>query len=220
MSALVRFQGKVIWIPTTFGEAPTMIEGTCDAEVGKESSLDMGNDDEPLVKTDEKKEECSSEIDVGSACSRGGESDTRRAVDSDLWLYRDRTVALLKRYARMAVESGRLPSLIGRECFGTRVTPYAMASFEDMAIFVHDMRAALNKLTHLQQQLITWNVLEEFSQYEIAQLLGCTRRWIEWQISDALDELTGVLVWRGIVRQEGRKNEAAVSDSIEGKNIC
>ena len=36
----------------------------------------------------------------------------------DLWLYRDRTVGLLKRYLRYSVEVGRLPSLLGREFFG------------------------------------------------------------------------------------------------------
>lgn len=116
------------------------------------------------------------------------------------WVYRNHTVVLLKQYARMAVESGRLPSLLGRECFRTRVTPYAMGSFEDMAIFVHDMEAALGRLGDFQQQLITLNVLEEFTQWEIARLLGCTTRWIEWQVSDALDELSGVLVKCGMVR--------------------
>jgi hypothetical protein len=126
----------------------------------------------------------------------------------DPWLHRDRTVALLKQYARMAVESGRLPSLLGRECFGTRVTPYAMASFEDMAIFVHDMQTALSQLDELQQQLITLNVLEEFAQWEIARELQCTTRWIEWQVSDALDDLSGELVKRGLLScQERRENE-------------
>jgi len=198
-----------------------MIEGRNEIGYGGEPSLHMGIEDESVVKTDEE-QECVSVVDERSAFSQVGEVTAKPEEDSNLWLYRDRTVALLKRYARMAVESGRLPSLLGRECFGTRVTPYAMASFEDMAIFVHDMRAALKRLTDVQQQLITLNVLEEFSQYEIAQLLGCTRRWIEWQVSDALDDLTRGLVDRGLVQrcQERRKNESAVSDSIAGKNIC
>ncbi len=131
------------------------------------------------------------------ACCEGGGTAGREQP----WMYRDHTVALLKQYARMAVESGRLPSLLGRECFRSRVTPYAMASFEDMAIFVHDMERALKRLDGLQQQLITLNVLEEFSQWEVARLLGCSTRWIEWQVSDALDELSGVLVGCGLVRK-------------------
>ena len=40
-----------------------------------------------------------------------------RPYDPDIWLYRQRTVGLLKRYLRMSVEVGRLPSLLGREFF-------------------------------------------------------------------------------------------------------
>ena len=125
--------------------------------------------------------------------------------DRDLWLYRDRTVALLKRYARMAVETGRLPSLLGRECFRTRVTPYALASFEDMAIFVHDAEKALQRLNDSQQQLILLNVLEEYSQWDIARMSGCTTRWIEWQVSDALDAMTVVLLESGLLSRENKR---------------
>jgi hypothetical protein len=48
--------------------------------------------------------------------------------DSDLWLYRDRTVGLLRRYMRLSVEVGRLPSLLGREFFRTRVTSYRVST--------------------------------------------------------------------------------------------
>jgi hypothetical protein len=47
-------------------------------------------------------------------------------TEMDLWPYRRRTVALLRRYARASVEVGRLPSLLGREFFRTRVTSYTM----------------------------------------------------------------------------------------------
>src|ERR1700683_1704531 len=46
------------------------------------------------------------------------------AADSDLWLYRDRTSGILRRDLRLAVEVGRLPALLGREFFRTRVTSY------------------------------------------------------------------------------------------------
>src|SRR6202140_5801004 len=42
----------------------------------------------------------------------------------DLWLYRDRTVGMLRRYLRLSIEVGRLPSLLGREFFRTRGTSY------------------------------------------------------------------------------------------------
>ena len=38
--------------------------------------------------------------------------------DPDLWLYRERTLGMLRRYQRLSVEVGRLPSLLGREFAG------------------------------------------------------------------------------------------------------
>src|ERR1700688_3050553 len=66
--------------------------------------------------------------------------------DPDLWLYRERTIALLRRYLRISVEVGRLPSLLGRELFRSKVTSYRMSSFEDAVIFVHDVERALHQL--------------------------------------------------------------------------
>jgi hypothetical protein len=134
----------------------------------------------------------------GQECSPHAGGDGR-----DLWLYRDRTVALLKRYARMSVETGRLPSLLGRECFRARVTRYAMASFEDMAIFVHDVETALRRLNDFQQQMIALNVLEEYNLPEVARLLGCPLRTVEREISDTLDELSGVFLACGLMNEMG-----------------
>jgi len=52
-------------------------------------------------------------------------------ADPDLWAYRERTIALLRRYLRISIEVGRLPSLLGRELFRSKVTSYRMSSFED-----------------------------------------------------------------------------------------
>ncbi len=115
----------------------------------------------------------------------------------DLWLYRTRTIALLKRYSRASVEVGRLPSLLGRECFRTRLSSYSMRSFEDIVIFVHDMEQALNRLQPFEKKLIAMHVLEEYTQGEIARKLGCTRRWIESQIPATIDSLTRILLEGG-----------------------
>ncbi|SRR6266496_1057319 len=56
--------------------------------------------------------------------------------NAEMWLYRERTVALLRRYLRISIEVGRLPSLLGRELFRSKVTSYRMTSFEDGVIFV------------------------------------------------------------------------------------
>jgi len=149
----------------------------------------------------------------------------------DLWPYRNRTVALLKRYARASVEVGRLPSLLGRECFRARVTSYNMNSFEDIVIFVHDMEMAVNKLGPLEKQLLAMHVLEEYTQGEIGRLLGCSRRWIELRIPEAIDEMTRILLECKLMNRMaqaesrpencrvGRNGVFSVNDSTDGENI-
>lgn len=119
-------------------------------------------------------------------------------TEIDLGPYRRRTVALLRRYGRASVEVGRLPSLLGREFFRSRVTAYTMRNFEDVVIFVYDMERAINKLGPLEKKLLAMNVLEEYTQAEIARLLGCTRRWIEFQVPEAIDEMTRILLECGL----------------------
>jgi len=160
---------------------------------------------------------------------RGGTRFSETQVD--LWPYRDRTVGLRKRYGRASVEVGRLPSLLGRECFRTHVTSYSMSSFEDIVIFVHDMEQAVNKLGPLEKRLLAMHVLEEYTQGEIARLLGCTRRWIEFRIPEAIDDMTRILLEAGLMKrmaesesrpktcQEGKNGVFPVSDSTDGENI-
>ena len=117
----------------------------------------------------------------------------------DLWHYRARTTALLRRYGRMSVEIGRLPSLLGREFFRARVSSYPMANFEDVVIFVADMEQALEMLDPMGQKLLAMNILEQYSVPEVARLLGYPIRTVDGMIQDALDELSRVLLARGIL---------------------
>ena len=119
----------------------------------------------------------------------------------DLWPYRDRTVALLKRYARASVELGRLPSLLGREFFRSRITSYSMMTFEDIVIFVHDVESALGSLDGFHQRLIAMSVLEEFSLREVAWLLPCPLRTVEREVPEALDALSRRFLDGGLLKE-------------------
>src|SRR5512143_3467443 len=99
--------------------------------------------------------------------------------DPDLWLYRDRTVALLKRYARLSVEVGRLPSILGREFFRGHVTGYQVGTFEDVVIFVHDVERCLATLDDFSQKLIGKCVLMDYSHPEVARMLHLGLRTVE-----------------------------------------
>ena len=45
-------------------------------------------------------------------------------------IYRGRTVGMLRRYMKYSIETGRLPSLLGREFFRSKVTSYTVVTFE------------------------------------------------------------------------------------------
>ena len=140
----------------------------------------------------------------GWVMAEGRTPDTRPwlgETEMDMWPYRDRTIALLRRYARASVEVGRLPSLLGRECFRAKVSSYPMSSLEDVVIFVHDMDTVLRRLNPFQQRIIAMNVLEEYSLREVARLLPCPLRTVEREVPDTLDVLSRALLECGLIKQ-------------------
>ena len=117
----------------------------------------------------------------------------------DLWLYRDRTIALLRRYLRLSIEVGRMPSVLGREFFRARVTSYKASTFEDSVIFVHDVERSLDKLLEFDRQLIAKVVLQEYSKEEAGRSLGCGYRTVERLYPEALDSMSEILLERHIL---------------------
>jgi sigma-70-like protein len=119
--------------------------------------------------------------------------------NSTLWLYRDRTTALLRRYMRISIEVGRMPSLLGREFFRSRVTSYRSHTFADAVIFVLDIEHALDKLTNQAKTLIGMIVLQEYTREEAAAVMGCSRRTVHEDYGKALDMVTELFLERGIL---------------------
>jgi hypothetical protein len=139
-------------------------------------------------------------------CNIMGQADLAPSVlfgetEVDLRPYRPRTIALLRRYARASVEVGRLPSLLGREFFRSRVTSYTMRSFEDTMVFVTDMERTLEKLDAFDKKLVATYVLEEFTISEVSRTLGCCERTAERFLHDAIDQLSKYLLTRGLLER-------------------
>jgi DNA-directed RNA polymerase specialized sigma24 family protein len=124
------------------------------------------------------------------------ETKIRRAANSywdrdpDLWMYRKKTAALLRRYMRWSIEAGRLPSLLGRELFRAKVTAYTATTFEDRVIFIHDIEKCLNRLASFDREIVARVVLQEHEHPQAARILHCTRRTIERRLPEVLDELS------------------------------
>jgi hypothetical protein len=121
--------------------------------------------------------------------------------DPSIWLYRERTVALLRRYLRISIEVGRLPSLLGRELFRSKVTSYRMSSFEDGVIFVHDVEHALDQLDIFARQLIAAIIFHEYTQDEAAEVLNIGRRTIVREYPLALDQISEIFLEGGLLNR-------------------
>jgi hypothetical protein len=119
--------------------------------------------------------------------------------DSDLWLYRERTVALLKRYLKLSIEVGRLPSLLGRELFRAKITAYRMASFEDAVIFVHDVERILEQLDSFSKDLVAVIIFQDYSQDEAAEVLHCARRTVCRGFPETLDRISERFLESGLL---------------------
>ncbi len=124
---------------------------------------------------------------------------------SELCLYREHTQALLRKYMRLSLEVGRLPSVLGREFFRTLASCYTLRSFEDTVIFVHDVERCLECLDHFSRKLIARSVLQEYSQAQTAALLGCTRRTVSRRLPEALDELSAIFLQRELLTALGAR---------------
>jgi len=146
----------------------------------------------------------------------------------EMWPYRRLTIGLLRRYARSSVEVGRLPSLLGREFFRSRVSSPTRRNFEDVVIFVADMEKALEMLSAVDKNLLAMCILEEYKISDIAMLLGCNEKTVRRTLPDAIDQLSRILLADGLLEQlaevggkscQGGKNyKLGVSDSNKGKN--
>ncbi len=142
-------------------------------------------------------------------------------------IYRGRTVAMLRRYMRYSIETGRLPSLVGREFFRSNVTKYRVTTFEDRVIFVHDMETCLQRLDEFSRQVLGRVVLQEYEHEDAARLLGCTRMTVHRKLLEALDKLIDVLIKVGLLDalssnvgkacQEAKEDRFLISDDEQGK---
>lgn len=137
----------------------------------------------------------------------------------ELAFYRKYTEAMLRRYLRISIQAGRVPSLLGRELFRGNVTSYRVHSFEDGVIFCFDVEKRLGRLTVMNQQLIKRIGLQEYTQGEAAGMLGLSLRNCIRQYGYALDALTEMFLEAGMLEplkscQGGHGEEIARSVSF------
>ncbi len=146
------------------------------------------------------------------------ECEMERNSDPELVLYRDRTFALLKKFFRMSMELGHLPSLLGKEFFRTHVTNYGTWTFEDAVIFVHDVERCLETLNELEGTVIARIVFQQYTTEEASALLNCSPRTMDRLRGEALDAASAVFLKRGMLRpvlaMRGRRAEVTPEERV------
>jgi len=120
--------------------------------------------------------------------------ETNAVPKVELAFYRKYTEAMLRRYLRLSMQAGRVPSLLGRELFQGNVTSYRLHSFEDAVIFCFDVEKRLGRLEVMDQQLIKRIALQQYTQGEAAGMLGLSLRNCIRQYGQALDRLTDMFL--------------------------
>jgi hypothetical protein len=130
------------------------------------------------------------------------QADLKRRVDVPaepaaprMAFYQKYTEALLRKYVRMTMEAGKVPSLTNQEeMFRGKGTSYQLGHFDDVVIFLHDVDRCLEKLAAGHQDLIARIALHQYTVAETAELLGLTVRTTMRRYRIAIDSLTRILL--------------------------
>lgn len=122
--------------------------------------------------------------------SVGAEGERKSRPRVEVAFYRKYTEAMLRKYLRLSIQAGRVPSLLGREMFRGNVTSYRVHSFEDVVVFCMDVERCIARLGPEEKDLIRRVTLQEYTQSEAAAVLGMSLRHVERYYGAAVDKLT------------------------------
>src|SRR5450755_3366248 len=77
--------------------------------------------------------------------------------------FRGQTLAIVRHFFEISCQVGRLPSILGREFFRAKVSHHGIPSFEEQAVFVHDVERALARLNPQSLEVISMVGLYQYS---------------------------------------------------------
>jgi AraC-like DNA-binding protein len=127
------------------------------------------------------------------------EYDGKRA---DLLFYRSQALGIVRHFFEIASQIGRLPSIMGREFFRAKVSHHAIPSFEEQAVFVLDVEAALARLNERDGELVALVGLFHYSMEDVARMLGRSRSYVAQHFADSVDHLAERFLETGLLRED------------------
>lgn len=116
--------------------------------------------------------------------------------------YRGQALAIVRHFFEMSCQLGRLPSILGREFFRAKVSHHAIPSFEDQALFAHDIRQSLTKLDEDEMRVLTLIGLYDLNLDEAAEMLHWSTGYISQRFAGALAHLTQIFLDNGVLRRD------------------
>ena len=115
--------------------------------------------------------------------------------------YRGQALAIIRNFFEMSCQLGRLPSILGREFFRAKVSHHAVPSFEDQALFAHDVQQSLNKLDEDEMRVLTLVGLYDLNLDEAAEILHWSAGYISQRFAEATARLTQIFLDNGILHR-------------------
>ena len=115
--------------------------------------------------------------------------------------YRGQALAIVRHFFEISSQLGRLPSILGREFFRAKVSHHVIPSFEDQALFAHDVQQSLLKLEDDDLTVLTLVGLYDLSHEEAAGMLNCSCGYISQRSGEALAQLTQIFLDSGVLRR-------------------
>ncbi len=134
--------------------------------------------------------------------------------------FRAQTIAIVRHFFEISCQVGRLPSILGREFFHAKVSHHAVPSFEDQALFVHDVERCLLRLSEDHAHMVIMVGLYDFSKDEVAAMLRRCRSWVNQRYIEALDSLTQIFLDAGVLsadkpdRRQWQLEEPSLPDAV------
>jgi hypothetical protein len=121
---------------------------------------------------------------------------------ADALFFRAQTMAIVRHFFEISCQIGRLPSILGREFFRAKVSHHGIPSFEEQALFVHDVERAMGRLNEQDSELVSMVGLFQYSMDDVAFMLGCSRGWVTQHYADAVDRLAELFLEAGLLRED------------------
>jgi hypothetical protein len=130
--------------------------------------------------------------------------------------FRGQTLALVRHFFEISSQLGRIPSLLGREFFRSRVSHHAIPSFEEQAVFARDVELCLERLSKDNIEIVTLMGFYDLSDEEVAAMIHSSRTYVRRWFAEAVDALSEIFLTASLLHESNpdRRQRQAIDDGL------